>query len=211
MPAFEPQVAPAHYESMRYATKERFISYWHQIDEVTRLQPNSVLEVGIGSGFVKRFLKELGVNVVTADADPRLRPDTVANLPELPFADRSFEVACCFEVLEHMPYDQFSKCLAELKRVAGSWVLLSLPDVTPYARVRLDWGFKRTLFRRFFDLSRRKPPVHQFDGEHYWEIGKRGTALPQVSLAIKAVGFVDVTTFRVEEDPWHRFFRCRVR
>lgn len=210
MPEFQPQVAPEHYESMRYITKERFISYWHQIDEVTRLSPASVLEIGIGNGFVKRFLQERGVAIKSADADARLKPDVVAVLPSLPFQDNAFEVACCFEVLEHIPFSEFDACVREIKRVTSRWVLLSLPDVTPYARMRLEWGFKRTLFRRFFDIGRCKLPSHTFDGEHYWEIGKEGTPLSLVSERLRGAGFADVSTFRVEEDPWHRFFRCRV-
>jgi SAM-dependent methyltransferase len=210
MSSFRPQVAPAHYQSSAYATKERFINYWHQIDEVLRLQPASVLEVGIGSGFVQRYLRERGISIHTADADARLQPDTLAVLPKLSFADGEFDVVCCFEVLEHLPFDLFAECVRELKRVARRWVLVSLPDVTPYARLSIEWGFKRHLLRRFFDLKQVRPPQNRFNGEHYWEIGKQGFPLERVLRAIRDQGFLDLSSFRIEEDPWHRFLRCRV-
>ena len=46
------QVAPDHYFNKSYDTKERFISYWRQINEIIKLGPNRVLEIGIGNGFV---------------------------------------------------------------------------------------------------------------------------------------------------------------
>jgi SAM-dependent methyltransferase len=210
MPEFEPQVAPEHYADPQYVTKERYICYWHQIDEVRRLAPSSVLDVGVGSGFLVHRLRELGMSVRSADADSRLQPDVVAVLPELPFTNGEFDVACCFEVLEHLPFEQFDSCVAELKRVAAKWVLLSLPDVTPYSRFVFDWGFKHTVWRWFFDFKRRRLPPHTFNGEHYWEVGKQGTPLELVMERLRQAGFADVTTFRVEEDPWHRFFRCRI-
>jgi SAM-dependent methyltransferase len=210
MSDFQPQVPPEHYGNLRYATKERFISYWQQIHEVASLEPKRVLEVGIGSGFVQRFLRELGLNVTTADADPRLGPDVVAVLPELPFESGSFDVVCCFEVLEHLPFEHFRAAVSELRRVSSRHVLLSMPDVTPYGRIRLEWGFKKVLLGKFFDIGRRRPPVHTFDGEHYWEIGKEGTPLERIQRELADAGLTEVSTFRVEEDPWHRFFRARV-
>jgi SAM-dependent methyltransferase len=208
--AFSPQVEPEHYKKARYDDKERFVSYWTQINEVLRVEPKSVLEVGIGNGFVHRYLRERGVSVHTLDADGRLEPDTVGLVTELPFADREFETVCCFETLEHLPWESFRPALRELGRVAEKWVLLSLPDVTPYCRVLVEWGFKRERVHKFFDLPDRDPPEHVFDGEHHWEVGKKGFALKKVVAELEASGLEVDATPRVEEHPWHRFFRCRV-
>ena len=35
------QVEPNHYFSKSYDSKERFISYWHQINEIIKLNPKS--------------------------------------------------------------------------------------------------------------------------------------------------------------------------
>jgi SAM-dependent methyltransferase len=208
--AFRPQVEPEHYEG-DYDNKERFISYWTQIHEIVRLRPKSVLEIGIGNGFVHRYLRQRGFSVHTVDADERLGPDTVALVESLPFDDGEFEVVCCFETLEHLPFEKFHAAVAELARVAGKWVLLSLPDVTPYARIHIEWGFHNKLLSKFFDIPARRPPVHQFDGEHFWEVGKKGYPLERVLSELETVGLEVESTPRVEEDPWHRFFRCRVR
>ena len=58
------QVEPDHYYK-NYDTKERFCSYWHQIQEILSLNPKNTLEIGIGNGFVSKYLKQRGFNVIT--------------------------------------------------------------------------------------------------------------------------------------------------
>ena len=66
---FTPQVEPSHYRNLVYDSKERYISYWHQIQTVVSAEPSSVLEIGIGNGFVHRELRRHGMQVTTLDAD----------------------------------------------------------------------------------------------------------------------------------------------
>ncbi len=207
---FRPQVPPEHYD-LDYDSKIRFISYWTQIHEVVRLRPKSVLEVGIGNGFVHRYLRQRGYAVHTVDADARLGPDTVASVESLPFRAREFELVCCFETLEHLPFERFRAAAEELRRVADRWVLISVPDVTPYLRFHLEWGFPKLILEKLLELPARRPPVHEFDGEHYWEIGKRGYPLSRVRAELESAGLAVEGTPRIAEEPWHRFFRCRVR
>jgi len=102
------QVDPGHYFNKSYDTKERFISYWHQINEIMELNPKKVLEIGVGNGFVSKYLKERGVNVITLDIDERLKPDAVGSVLDIPFSESSFDVVTCYEVLEHLPYENYS-------------------------------------------------------------------------------------------------------
>lgn len=209
--AFQPQVAPQHYRGLEYDHKERFISYWKQIEQVVGTQPESVLEVGIGNGFVHRYLKEqLHVNVHTFDGDERLKPDTQGDVRKMPFADGHFDISCCFETLEHLPFEDFVPSLRELRRVARRFVLVSLPDVTPYMRVRVDYGWKKSRIAKFKDLPNTSPKAHEFDGQHYWEIGKKDFPLKRIEDTLRSVGLEPEEISRLEEDPYHRFFRCRV-
>src|SRR3546814_13811200 len=97
--------------------KGRWNSIWHQLDEIIRLQPRRVLEIGPGIGLFKRAAGLYGVPVETLDIDPELKPDHVASFTELPFADGEFDVVCAFQMLEHVPYDVSLAALAELSRV----------------------------------------------------------------------------------------------
>jgi SAM-dependent methyltransferase len=207
-PEYEPQVEPEHYEA-HYETRRRFLSYWNQIEQIRRTEARNVLEVGIGNGFVSRYLRHAGFDNHSVDFDARLKPDTVASVTKLPFEDRSFDVVCCFETLEHIPWADFPGALAELRRVSERMVLISLPDVTPFFRLKIGAGFKKVLVDWAVDHRRLIPKTHRFDGQHHWEIGKKGFALRRVRAQIEAAGLTVVEVHRDYEDPYHRFFVCR--
>jgi 2-polyprenyl-3-methyl-5-hydroxy-6-metoxy-1,4-benzoquinol methylase len=204
----QPQVEPQHYHD-GYDTRERFISYWHQADQILRRAPKNVLEVGIGSGFLHRYLRTRGVDVHTLDFDARLEPDTVGSVLALPFADAEFELVCCYETLEHLPWENFAQAVAELSRVARRWVLVSVPDVTPCVRVDLARN-DRPWAHGLRDLPNLRPKAHVFDGQHYWEIGKRGFPRRRIEAALTEAGLELEERFRVFELPYHHYFACAV-
>jgi len=200
-----PQVEPSHYFRREYDSKGRFISYWHQIDEILSLEPKSVLEVGIGNNLVANYLKWRGINITTIDIDERLNPDHVGSVLDMPFAGNSFEVVACYELLEHLPYEDIPKSLYEIHRVSGRYAVLSLPDSTRAYRLDIQIP-KIGELKRLISLPRLRPPKHEFDGEHYWEIGKAGYPLQKVMDEMRSAGFEIKKTYRVFEVPYHRFF-----
>ena len=201
----KPQVEPILYFSEAYDTKERFISYWHQIKEITKLNPKRVLEIGIGNGFACKYLRDRKVKVVTLDRDDRLNPDIAGSVLDTPFTDLSFDVVACYELLEHLPYENFNKAISEIFRVSKSWAILSLPDVSRAYRFNVQIP-KLGEIKRLISLPRLIKPIHKFDGEHYWEIGKDGYPLNKIINDIGRVGFILKRTYRVFEFPYHRFF-----
>jgi len=200
----KPQVDPDHYFKPSYDSKGRFISYWHQINELIKLKPTSILEIGIGNGLVANYLKQRGYNLTTMDIDPRLNPDKIGSVIDIPFPDESFEVVACFEVLEHLPYKYFSEALSEILRVSKKYAVLSMPDATRAYRVLIQIP-KIGVLKKLIPLSQLKPPKHKFDGQHYWEIGKAGYPLRRILNDIERVGFRIIKTYRVFEMPYHRF------
>jgi SAM-dependent methyltransferase len=207
--SYEPQVDPSHYQDLSYDRKDRFLSYWHQIEQILKRRPKRVLEVGIGNGFVHRYLRSAGVDVHTLDFDERLEPDTVGSVLELPFEAGAFDMTCCFETLEHLPWDVFVPAVRELKRVAGRFVLLSLPDVTPYVRVDIERS-RKSVAHVLKDLPNRKPAEHHFDGQHYWEVGKRGYSVDHICSVLGDEGLKVDECFRVFEMPYHRFLSSSI-
>lgn len=119
MKHYQKQVENTRYEFSKYVSKKRWLSYWYQLDEVLRLKPENVLEIGVGAGILKALLTHFGVKVTTVDIDPDLKPNHVAPVLDLPFDDKSFDVVVCFQVLEHIHYEDFIKALYEIQRVAG--------------------------------------------------------------------------------------------
>jgi len=200
-----PQPGPDHFSPESYDTKERFISYWHQIHEIISLEPKTVLEVGIGNGFVTKYLREKGWDVTTLDIVSELRPDVAGSVLSLPFGDTAFDVVTCFEVLEHLPYDDFTKALEELRRVSRRHLILSVPDHTAVYRVNIELPRIKPI-KRLVSHPFPKPPPHEFDGEYYWIIGKSNYPLEKISHDIERTGFKIVETYRVFEFYGHRFF-----
>lgn len=203
----EKQVEKSHYEFCRYMTKERWASIWHQLEEVLKKKPESVLEIGPGPGIFKNAARSFGTNIETLDLDPELNPDHIGSADAIPMPDRSFDVVCAFQVLEHMPFDISMKALREMCRVARKSVAISLPEAGNCWPNTISIPYVRRI-RLHLKNPFKKPTKHVFDGEHYWEIGKQGYELRNIMSAIKsnAPENCRITTYRVHENPYHRFF-----
>jgi SAM-dependent methyltransferase len=123
--------------------QRRLIERFHQViaAKVLETAPDSFLDAGCGEGFVSRYLLERspGLDIAGFDWNPdcvavaqATNPTEsylVADVTRLPFADKSFDVAGCFEVLEHLHEPR--RALRELVRVSRSAVILSVPH-EPY-------------------------------------------------------------------------------
>jgi SAM-dependent methyltransferase len=199
------QVDKSHYEFSAYVDKQRWASMWHQLDEVLKLKPKRVLEIGPGPGIFKSVATSMGIIVETLDIDPELNPDHVASVLDMPFEDNSFDVVCAFQMLEHLPFEKTLEAFQSMVRVAKIGVVISLPDV------RRLWPM--TIYIPFFGevhFSIVRPRlwsnVHIFDGEHYWGINSRGYSLSKIIKHFVAPGWYLSKTFRVHECPYHRFF-----
>jgi SAM-dependent methyltransferase len=198
------QVTKDHYDFDHYMTKPRWNSVWHQIEEVRRLDPKRVLEIGPGPGLFKAVARLFGLEVETLDLDPELRPDHVASATALPFADGSFDAVCAFQMLEHLPYEMSLKAFAEMARVSRRHVIVSLPDSRPVWHYRLHVPGRGPWDVFVPRPSWRGTPEHHFNGEHYWEIGKRGYALSRI-VGDMSARIPMLRTYRVLENPYHRF------
>lgn len=198
------QVDSSHYDWLNYCAKSRWCSFWHQIDEIVRLKPNSVLEVGPGAGILATILKHLGYNYKSLDIADDLKPDYLGNVLDIPLGDNTFDVIVCFQILEHIPYESFRIALSELFRVSKNHVIISLPDASrlyPQSLTLPKLG--KINFSLPIPIKLKK---HVFDGEHHWEINKAETPLKRIKRDIIEAGFKICKTYRVFENPYHRFF-----
>ena len=77
--------------------------YWKQQEQLSQiLHPGeSILEIGVGSGFTSNYLKAKGYRVTTIDIDEEKKPDIVANIVTHNFADK-FDHVIAFEVFGSM-------------------------------------------------------------------------------------------------------------
>jgi ubiquinone/menaquinone biosynthesis C-methylase UbiE len=119
--------------------QRRLIDRFHRqiIERIAQMAPESFLDAGCGEGFVAAILRERLPDMELAgfDFNPEAVQLAAAKVPnasfvtasifELPFADNSFDVVGCFEVLEHQ-HDPL-QALKEFTRVTKRTVILSVP------------------------------------------------------------------------------------
>lgn len=191
------------YFASDYENKSRWMSYWHQLKEISDFHPESVLIVGKGSGLVSEYLKLSGIKIITLDIDKSLSPDIIASVLDMPFKDNEFDAVLCAQVLEHLSYDDFGRAILEIRRVAKSGAVVSLPHFGPAMR----FFFKLPLLPEIkFMIKLPYPIKHKFKGEHYWEIGKQGYPTGRVKKDIEKCWLTIARDFIVFENPLHHFF-----
>lgn len=136
-----PGVEAEHYEQDALWGDEQVFLPDHQrlrfeaIDALLPSEVTTVIDVGAGDGRVLHHLSERRPALVPIAAE---RSRTALNHVQgrrvqasgdaLPFADRSVDAVLSCEVLEHLPPDLYDATLRELPRVAGRYVLITVPN-----------------------------------------------------------------------------------
>lgn len=204
----EVQVQPEHYDFERYDDAERWMSYWHQIRVVVASRARTVLEVGPGSGVFRSYLTNIGVKVSTLDIDASRKVDYVADLTKLDTTlpeGLTFDAVCAFQVLEHLPWSEFEKCVAGLARRAAPHAFISLPYRGLHLRWALWLGDWAISLGHKFPLPWRGKILP----EHYWELGK-GYSARRINKIISRYFEVTWRGF-IKENPYHYMWCLRRR
>jgi len=204
MKKYTPQVKKEHYDTGSYRVKDRWNSYWHQLSIVRAQKPHTVLEVGVGDGVVMRELRSKNIKVTTFDIAQDLKPDIVGSVTKIPLPENSVDLVLVAEVIEHIRFEDVPTALGELSRVARNHVVISvphpgyvfmlsfklplLPHITFFAKIPFFWR------------------GHHFDGQHYWELGKRGYSLRRFTSLAKEAGLFLEWHKCYADDPAHRYF-----
>lgn len=207
MPSRTTQV-DAQWYRRSYMTLPRMITHWHQANSVAEHsgQYANVLEIGPGSGHTTWLLRNWGMKVTTLDFDRSLAPDIVADVTAIPCIDGAFDCVLAAEVLEHIPFAEFSSALAELRRVSRGHVIITLP--APFAGLSILANAPRMNPKGLF-LGIPYWLPHYFNGEHYWELGKQGFSAWRIRRLIKRQGFSIVSEFRPAPSLYCYFFVLR--
>jgi SAM-dependent methyltransferase len=107
-----------------------------------------VIDLGCGSGYGSAELAKKAESVVGVDLSEQAIAEAreqyplanlqfqVGSLDQLPFADASFQLGVCFEVIEHL--QEYRKLLSEARRVLapGGQLVISTPNIEYYAESR---------------------------------------------------------------------------
>ncbi|MBU0801455.1 class I SAM-dependent methyltransferase [Patescibacteria group bacterium] len=202
-----PQVDSRHYNFNSYSFEDRFVSYYWQLKTVIGTKPSAVLEVGVGDKVFGSFItNNTAINYTSIDIAEDLNPDVLGSVTSIPLESNSYDVVCAFEVLEHLPYDQFELAIAEMVRVARKNVVISLPHFGP----NVSFSLKFPLFPLLrFSHKLSIPKEHVWNGQHYWELGKKGFPVKRVRNAMEKYGKIK-TDFVPFNSQYHHFFVLEV-
>jgi SAM-dependent methyltransferase len=116
-----------------------------------------VLDAGCGDGWYSARMIKAGANVSGIDLSPRavafaqqILPDgafTSGSLTKLPYPDKTFDRIFSFQVLEHIPLDEYPRAIEELKRVLkdDGRCIISVPSVNrPLSRAHFRHFTEKT-------------------------------------------------------------------
>lgn len=167
-----------------------------------------MLEIGPGPGLVTQALRQIGCTVKTLDLDPAIQPDYLLSVTDPNITGRigTFDLIIASEIFEHVEYRDFLTALQQLS-VVSEYFILTLPDTNERS---LTFGFRLRLpvFNNLTKIFKFRTGrvSHTFDGQHYWEIGKKGSELHKIEYDIKQSGWNIISNFLNIDNPYHRCF-----
>jgi 2-polyprenyl-3-methyl-5-hydroxy-6-metoxy-1,4-benzoquinol methylase len=155
----------------------------------------SLLDYGCGRGESLEIFGAAGMNTTGADTDPEcvrlssMKSRAVLLNPSDPlaqFGEKSFDVVCCFHVLEHVPAPV--ETLRALSKIARSHLVLAVPNL------RNLFG----MFKREFNLAFvNEGHLQSWDHYHFLNLAERHCNLELVEWASDATILSGVSNFVV--------------
>lgn len=202
---YKQQVTIDHYSFERYFFPARWMSYYYQAREIcSRKDIQSVLDIGPGTTFLKDILQihRPDISYKTLDIAADVNPDHIGGVTKIPLADETFDSVCAFQVLEHIEFSDVEKAVQEMCRVSKKYVFISVPHFGP----SIEWQCKIPFLPRLrFAFKIPFSKKHVFNGQHYWELGKRGYSASRLRKVLRQFG-----TLKAEyvpfENQYHHFF-----
>ena len=131
----------------------------------------TALDVATGGGHVGRRLRAAGLQVVTADPSPGMRPDVICPAEHLPFADSSFDLVVTRIAPHH--FSDIALAVGEMARVARERLIV---EDTLYESAQVE------------EAERLRDPTHVSSySEHEWRsfLEAAGLEIEQVEVCEK--------------------------
>jgi len=188
------QIDPA---NDRYAYYE---NYWKQVGlDLLKKQVDvrglTLLDYGCGRGEALELFGAAGMKTTGTDMDPEcVRLSAMkgqamlldVNDPLRQFGEKSFDVVCCFHVLEHVPTPL--ETLRALSKISRSYLVLAVPNL------RSLYG----VWKRHFDISYvNEGHLQGWDHYHFLSLAERHCNLELVEWGSDATVLTGISNFVV--------------
>jgi hypothetical protein len=205
--AFEASLPKSDYFSDSYFDVRQLMAQAMQIKHIHSLNPKDIIEIGIGNRLTSTFIRNSGVEVVTAGINPNHGPDICCPMSEIleRTGGRQFDLVVFCKVLEHMPLDQLERNIKTL-RALGSRLFLTLPGYTRSfgfsLLIKVPFIKARDCFLYFFlpktiDLSKT---------EHFWEVGSEMATKRRAIINLLKNYYPSVRSGRISFQPNQIYF-----
>lgn len=202
------QVDYRHYEWGKYLKMSKWKSYYYQITEVIKSNPNKLLIIGKGDGIVPAILLNMGIEVTTFDYDETLKPDILGDVKLIDqYVKRGqYDTILCCEVLEHIPFEFFDIIIKKFSDLNVKKVVLSLPNYSKdcVLDLKLQIGKLFNVRKRIINYNRIGKEVWCKE-EHFWEINVKDKTLKRIKEILKKYYNIE-NMFYVFENEYHIFF-----
>jgi hypothetical protein len=205
----EKSLALEEYFGGGYFELQQLISMCYQLKHINSLKPMSVLEIGKGNGFVSSFLELSGMDVTTVDINPNLRPDIISSIHELPniLHEKKFDLVVCCEVLEHLEFKEFERCLIIFLNYSKN-LYLTLPQYRTWFGFS---GFLRIPKKNIeinFGVHVKKQKKLDANHVHFWEVDFDNETSKENILKIIGEHYKSVESGSFKLNKYHEFFIC---
>ena len=181
---------------------EHWMLYWYQqkIMEGLLEPGDTVLEVGVGSGFTANYLRAKGMQVTTIDIDAAKQPDIVANLIDYKFS-QAYDHVLAFEVFEHIPFEKFQQALQQIHPICRKHLFFSVPrNEKPLFSADL---LLPILGKKRIRLSKLRGRIKE--SHHFWEVDHGQTTRPRVEETVRDAGYVLARNQKVDAHLFYCF------
>jgi SAM-dependent methyltransferase len=132
-------------QTIEYYNQKEFWGADKSPDEIERIttiismipeQVVSILDAGCGDGAVSNGLIDSYESVYCMDISEEALKHAKGNkvlgsLESIPFEESRFDLVISSEVLEHLPDAVYHKTVSEVSRVAGKYIMISVPNDEP--------------------------------------------------------------------------------
>jgi len=167
-------------------SREHWEFYWFQqkiMQDLLDHKNDTVLEIGVGSGFTANYLRAKGVSITTFDIDPEKKPDIVGNVVNYGFS-KPYDCLLAFEILEHIPYEEFENIIEDIPNFTKKYAFVSLPrNLISLTRGSIKLPFIPPL-RWNIRIKRRKI----VEPHHHWEMDFKTYSVEKVERTFENAG-----------------------